>query len=135
MERWLRKYDYNKLHTKPPTKLINFLVKETFYGKTKKKLDKKWVKKSVCLEILPALDVSQLTIRRPLPLRSGHLDVKDVQCAKKMMGVTFHVTSYCVSALWVFKRGVMGARKLNFLHKWLKFQRRLELIWRSFFCI
>ena len=31
-----------------------------------------------------------------LPLRSGHLDIKDTQCAKKMMSVQFHIKSYCV---------------------------------------
>ena len=27
----------------------------------------------------------------PSSLRSGHLDIKDAQCAKKMMGVKFHI--------------------------------------------
>ena len=31
-------------------------------------------------------------------LRSGHLNIKDAQCAKKMMDIKFHITSYRV---WV----------------------------------
>ena len=31
-----------------------------------------------------------------LPLRSGHVDIRDGQCAKKMMSVKFHITSYRV---------------------------------------
>ena len=34
-------------------------------------------------------------MQNPPPLRSGHLNIKDEQCAKKkIMGVKFHITSY-----------------------------------------
>ena len=42
--------------------------------------------------------VSQLRICRPPPIRSGHFDIKDTQCAKKMKGVKFHITLYRVWA-------------------------------------
>ena len=45
-----------------------------------------------CAELKEKSTLSQLTISRPPSpppprLRSGHLDIKDAQCAKNMMGV------------------------------------------------
>ena len=34
------------------------------------------------------------------PLRSGHLDIKDAQCAKKMMGVKYHMFGDYPSIWW-----------------------------------
>ena len=44
--------------------------------------------------------VSQLRLCRPTPspLRSGHLEIKDAQCANNMRAVKFHITSYRVWA-------------------------------------
>ena len=67
----------------------------------------------------------------PLSLRSGHLDMEDAQCPKKMMGVRFHTIS-CLGAADV-QKGLLGAQKFNFHQKWPNLQGRLELIWRSFF--
>ena len=39
------------------------------------------------------LVISQLRICRLSLLRSGYLGIKDAQCAKKMMGAKFHITS------------------------------------------
>ena len=58
--------------------------------------------------------LSQLRLRTPPPLRSDHLDIRDAQRAKKMMGVKFRITSY-------------HAQKFKFLHKWPNLQSRLEL--------
>ena len=63
----------------------------------------------------------------------NHLDIKIRNELKKMMGVKFHITSYCVWALRTSKRGVLGTQKFNFLQKWPNLQVRLELTWRSFF--
>ena len=64
----------------------------------------------------------------PSEVATGHLDIKDAQCAKKMMDVKFRVTSY---RLWA----PPAPQKCNFLQKLLNLQRRLELIWGSFFCV
>ena len=59
--------------------------------------------------------VSQLQIcNPPPPLRSGHLDIKDEQCAKKNDGPKIWA---CVDAAAI-KMGVFGAQKSNFLQKW-----------------
>ena len=58
----------------------------------------------------------------PPSLRSGHLDIKDAQCAKKMMGIKFHITSYRICMLQPFKRGVLVAQKLNFIQNWSNLQ-------------
>ena len=47
-------------------------------------------------------------------LRSGHLDIKDEQCAKKMMGVKFYITSYRVWAPRASKRGVWAPKNSTF---------------------
>ena len=72
-------------------------------------------------------DVSQLTIRRPL--RSGHLDIKDAQCAE-----TKDVLKKLYRAFdtWASRMGVMGAQKFNFLHKWPNLQGRLTLTLNDF---
>ena len=46
------------------------------------------------------------------PPKSGHLDIKDAQCAKKNDG---RKISYRIWALRPFKKGVLGAQK--FLQK------------------
>ena len=48
-----------------------------------------------------------------------------------MMGIKFYIISYPVWALRLFKRGILGAQKFNFLQKWPNLQGRLD--WRSFF--
>ena len=58
-----------------------------------------------------------LDFQTPPHLRSGHLDVKDAQCAKKMMGKKCRITLYRVWAPRASKRGVLGAQKFNFLQK------------------
>ena len=62
------------------------------------------------------------------PLRSSHLEIKDAQCAKKMMAVKFHITSNRVWALRSSKRGVLGAQTFIFLQKWTNLIGRLELL-------
>ena len=78
--------------------------------------------------------VSQLRLCRPPPLlRKVHLDIKNADCVKKMMGVKFHITSYRVWTPQASKSGKIAPQTFNFLHEWLNWQGRLELIWCSFF--
>ena len=42
-----------------------------------------------------------------LPLRNGHLDIKDAQCDENKEGCKI---SYHVRALWASKKGVLGAK-------------------------
>ena len=78
--------------------------------------------------------VSQLRTCSPpsFPSLSDHFDIKYAQCAKKIMGLKFLITSYHVWALQPFENDILGAQKFIFLHKWKNLQGRLELIWRSF---
>ena len=73
----------------------------------------------------------------PQPIRTGHLDIKDAQWAKKMMGAKFHITSYRVwhhgrpkGAFWVLKNSTLSIRgqicredwncsHAHFSHEWL----------------
>ena len=73
-----------------------------------------------------------MDMQTPSPLRSGHLDIKDAQCAENKDG---RKISYRVWVQQGLKRGVLGAQKLNFLQKWLILLGRLELIWRSFLSV
>ena len=49
-------------------------------------------------------------MQTPPPLRSGHLDIKDAQCAKKNYArkISYHIISRLGAA------GVLGARNSNF---------------------
>ena len=49
----------------------------------------------------------------------GHLDIKDAQCVKKMMGVKFYITSYRVWA----PQAPSGAPKIQLFSKVAKFCR------------
>ena len=66
----------------------------------------------------------------PSPLRSGNLEIKDAQWAKKNDGrnISYHIISHL---------GAIGAQalpqKFNFLKKWPNLKGKLELIWRLFF--
>ena len=60
------------------------------------------------------LTLSQLRICRPPPLRSGHLDIRDAQCAetKDRLKILHHFIR--VWALWASKRGVLSTQKFKF---------------------
>ena len=66
------------------------------------------------------------------PLRSVHLDIKDEQCDKKMMGVKFHIKSYRVWALRASKRSVLGTQEFKFLQK---FEGKIGIDLTLIFCI
>ena len=65
--------------------------------------------------------LSQLRICRPHPLRSGHLDIKDVQCAKISDGreISYHIISR-LGARNVHK-GRFGLPKIELSSKVAKF--------------
>ena len=53
-----------------------------------------------------------------LPLRSGHLDIKDAQCAKKIMGVNLMSHHIAFGAVGVQKERL---KKIQFFSKVAKF--------------
>ena len=67
--------------------------------------------------------VSSKDMQTPSPLRSGHIDIKDAQCAETKYVLK---KSYRVFDLWACKSGVMGTQKLNFLQKWPNLHGRLK---------
>ena len=90
------------------------------------------------LELFECRALSQLRIcRPPCPhsLRSSHLDIKDAQCAKKMIGVKFDITSYRAWAPRGSKKDVLGTQKFNFFQKLTNMQGRLEYDLTLILCI
>ena len=81
------------------------------------------MKKSIAKFLVVWLVVSDI------PLRSGHLDIKDAQYATYKDGrkISYHNISRLGAAGKRSKRGVVGARKFHFLKKWPNLQGRLEL--------
>ena len=65
----------------------------------------------------------------PSPLlRNGHLDIKDAQWARKMMGEKFHIISYHVWTSQAPKHAQTAPQKFKFLQKWANLQGSLEFI-------
>ena len=63
-------------------------------------------------------------------LRSGHVDIKDAQCAENKDGrkISNHIMFISRLAVRALKRGFFGTQKFNFLQKWPNLQSRLEWI-------
>ena len=63
-------------------------------------------------------DVSQLRICRPTPLRSGHLDIRDMQCAETKDG---HKISYHI----ITRLGTMCVQEGCFEHPEIQFSSKV----------
>ena len=75
--------------------------------------------------------VSQLRIyRTPTPLRSGHLNIKDAECAESNKKLYFR---FLVFELLVVKELPIRLQKNNFFQKWPNLQGQLGLNWQWFF--
>ena len=80
----------------------------------------------------PNKGYADLSSPPPPFLRSGHLDIKDAQCAETKDVLKI---SHRVFELWASKRGVMGAQKINFSLKVAKFSGKMEINLTVIFCL
>ena len=94
-------YNLSHFESDQPTvvyvRSIQMDVRKTFFSRF---FQSSWFLLQVVLSVALLGPVLTTDMQTPPSFRSGHLDIKDAQCAKKMIGVKLHITQRSKGSFW-----------------------------------